>query len=155
MSQFFALHQNSMHFIKTVLNDVYLHFETTCQAVVPRGVWNVFWWINLYIKISNFLELIKFIHSLRLVLLFHYLICSRSNTILQLQKLNDIACYSETYLKWARRERRWALNSSTVFFCKTNRYIKSSMPESIGHQRPSRGAEYRFHCINKKNVLSR
>ena len=147
MSQFFALHQNSMHFIKTFLNDVYLN----CQAVVPRGVWNVFWWINPYIKISNFLELIKFIHSLRLVLLFQYLICARSNTILQLQKLNDTTCHSETYIKRTRA----SLSSKNFyrFFCKTNRYISCSTPELIGHQRPSRGAKYLFHCINQKKCF--
>ena len=29
MSQFFALHQNSMHFMKTFLKDVYIHFVKT------------------------------------------------------------------------------------------------------------------------------
>ena len=106
---------------------------------------------SLY-KDFRVLGLIKFIHSLRLVLLFHSLICTRSNTILQLQKLNDTTCYSETYIKRTRA----SLNSKHFyrFFCQTNRYIQCSTPELIGHQRPSRGAKYRFHCINKKNVLS-
>ena len=106
---------------------------------------------SLY-KDFRVLGLIKFIHSLRLVLLFHSLICTRSNTILQLQKLNDTTCYSETYMKRTRA----SLSSKHFyrFFGKTNRYIQCSTPEVIGHQRPSRGAKYRFHCINKKNVLS-